>query len=135
MKWAFVIFVAAVAGMACAAISRSGEPRGICYTNMKIRIYQNDQHEFEITEDALLFSSRFAKVYYAEYHLNRAEQKQLAVAVAKTIANFLGSTNDIRIVHWEQPNPASTNLVDRIKARLEGDWVMDEIVPVGSVSQ
>ena len=132
MKRAFAIFTVATAIVACADIARSGKPRGIRFPDMKIRICQNDRHGFEVTEDATLFYSNFALLNYPEYILNFAEHKQLAVAVAKTIADFLGSTNDIRVVHWEQPEPASTNIADQILARLKGEWVTDEIIPIGT---
>lgn len=131
MKRSFVIFAALAAVVACADICRTGEARGISFPWVKVSLHQNDRHGWEIREDAPLFSAHFATVNYDEYHLNYAEQKQLAVAVAQAIAGYYGSTNDIRIVHWEQPEPASTNLADKIKAMLKGDWVTDEIVPIG----
>ena len=94
-------------------------------------MYLNDRHGFEITEDSALFVAHFATVNYPDSLLNYAEHRQMAVAVARTVADYLGSTNDIRIVHWEQPEPASTNLIDQIAARFKGKWVTDEIVPVG----
>ena len=94
-------------------------------------MYLNDRHGFEITEDAALFVSHFATVNYPDSLLNYAEHRQMAVAVARTVANHLGSTNDIRIVHWEQPQPASTNFGDEIAARIKGKRVTDGIVPIG----
>lgn len=131
MKHSFVIFVALAAVVACADFSRSGEPRGIRFPWVKVSLHQNDRHGWEIREDAPLFGAHFATVNYDEYHLNYAEQKQLAVVVAQAIAGYYGSTNDIRVVHWEQPEPASTNLADKVNAWLKGDWVTDEIVPIG----
>jgi len=129
MKRLIVILAAAVAVVACADFSRGGAPRGIHFPYVKVRLHQNERHGWEIREDAPLFSAHFATVNYDEYHLNYAEQKQLAVAVAQAVAGYYGSTNDIRIVHWEQPEPTSTNMVDRISAWLKGDWVTDEVVP------
>jgi len=132
MKCVLAIFVMAFAIVACADVCRSGKPRGIRFPDMKIRMCQNERHGFEVTEDAALFCAHFATLNYPEYILNFAEHKQLAVAVAKTVASFLGSTNDIRVVHWEQPEPASTNIADQILARLKGEWVTDEIIPIGT---
>lgn len=131
MKRAVAIIAAAAAIVACADFSRSGPARDLRYPGMKIRLCKNDRHGFEITEDAALFRARFAVVDYCEYHLNWEEHKQLAVEVARTVANFLGSTNDIRIVHWEQPRPADTNNIgDVLNAWLKGEFVTDEIVPL-----
>lgn len=130
MKFALAIFAAAFAVMAYSAICENGEPRDIRFPSMKVCLHQNERHGWEIREDAALFSAHFATVNYDEYHLNYAEQKQLAIAVAKAVAGYYGSTNDIRIVHWEQPEPASTNIGDQISAWLKGDWITDEIVPI-----
>ena len=124
------ILAAAVAVAAWADIYRQGEPRGMRFPDMKIRMYLNDRHGFEVTEDAALFCTHFATVNYPDSLLNYAEHRQMAVAVARTVADYLGSTNDIRVVHWEQPQPASTNFGDVVAARLEGKWVTDEIVPL-----
>ena len=131
MKKAIAIFAAVAAVVALADFSRSGAPRGVRYPGMKIRLCQDDKHGFEVTEDAELFVAHFAKMDYPDDLVNWAEYKQLAIACAKTIAHYLGSTNDIRIVHWEQPEPASTNFVDQFVARLKGKWVTDEIIPIG----
>ena len=130
-KLTMAILAAAVAVAAWADIYRHGAPRGVCFPDLKVRMYLNDRHGFEVTEDAALFVSHFATVNYPDSLLNYAEHRQMAVAVARTVADFLGSTNDIRIVHWEQPQPASTNFGDVIAARLKGKWVTDEIVPIG----
>lgn len=130
-KLTMAILAAAVAVAAWADIYRHGAPRSMRFPDMKIRMYLNDRHGFEITEDAEWFVSHFATVNYPDSLLNYAEHRQMAVAVARTVADFLGSTNDIRIVHWEQPQPASTNFGDVVAARLEGKWVTDEIVPIG----
>lgn len=124
------ILAAAVAVAAWADICRQGAPRGIRYPDVKIRLCHDDKHGFEVTEDAALFYARFVKMEYPGSILNYAEHRQMAVAVARTVADYLGSTNDIRIVHWEQPEPASTNLIDQIAAGFKGKWVTDEIVPL-----
>lgn len=130
MKRAIVIFVAVAAVVACADILRLGPPRNQRYPDMKIRLETNDQHGFVIHEDAL-FGAKFAVLDYPEYHMNLAEHRQLAVAVAKTVADYMGSTNDIRIVHWEQPQPANTNNIGEvISAWLKGKYVTDEVVPL-----
>ena len=131
MKRLMAIFATMAALVAGADISRSGEARGIRFPSIKVRLHQNERHGWEIREDAPFFAAHFATVNYDEYHLNYAEQKQLAVAVAQAVAGYYGSTNDIRVVHWEQPEPASTNLADKVNAWLKGDWVTDEIVPIG----
>ena len=129
MKRSFAIFAAVIAFSACADFQRTGSPRGLRYPDMKIRICQNDRHGFEITEDAALFRAKFATMYYPEYHLNWAEYKQLAIVVAQTIAAELGCTNNIRMVHWEQPPVANTNDIgEAVAAMLKGKFVTDEIV-------
>ena len=130
-KLTTAIHAAAVAVAAWADICRHGAPRGMRFPDLKMRMYLNDRHGFEITEDAAFFVNQFATVNYPDSLLNYAEHKQMDVPVARTVADFLGSTNDIRIVHWEQPQPASTNFGDVVAARLEGKWVTDEIVPIG----
>lgn len=129
-KLTMAILAAAVAVAAWADIYRNGAPRGVRFPDLRVRMYLNDRHGFEITEDAALFYARFATVDYPDSLLNYAEHRQMAVAVARTVADFLGSTNDIRIVHWEQPEPASTNIGDVIAAKLKGGYVTDEIVPL-----
>lgn len=129
-KLTMAILAAAVAVAAWADILRHGEPRDMRSPDMKIRMYLNDRHGFEVTEDAALFYACFATVDYPGSILNYAEHRQMAVAVARTVADYLGSTNDIRVVHWEQPQPASTNFSDLVVARLKGKWVTDEIVPL-----
>jgi len=128
-KEAIAILAAVAAVVALADICRSGAPRGLRYPDMKIRICQNDRHGFEITEDAALFRAKFATMDYPEYYLNWAEYKQLAIVVAQTIAAELGCTNNIRIVHWEQPPVANTNDIgEAVAAMLKGKFVTDEIV-------
>lgn len=130
MKRIIVIIAAAVSIVVCADFSRSSPPRKvISFPDMKIRLEANDRHGFVIHEDAF-FGAKFAVMDYPEYHLNWAEYKNLAVEVARTVADYLGSTNDIRICHWEQPKPADTNNIGEvIAAWLKGDYVTDEIVP------
>lgn len=134
-KLTTAILAAAVAVAAWADIYRHGAPRGMRFPDMKIRMYLNDRHGFEVTEDAALFVSHFATVNYPDSLLNYAEHRQMAVAVARTVADYLGSTNDIRIVHWEQPQPASTNFGDLVVARMKGKWVTDEIVPLRKIRE
>ena len=131
-KLTMAILAAAVAVAAWPDIYRQGAPRGVRFPDMKIRMcLDNLQGSVAITEDAEVFYTHFATVNYPDSLLNYAEHRQMAVAVARTVADFIGSTNDIRIVHWEQPQPASTNFGDVIAARLKGKWVTDEVVPVG----
>ena len=132
MKRAVVIIAAVVAIVTCADIARNGPARDIRYPGIKIRICQKDRHRYEVTEDAPLFYARFAVMEYPEYLVNYAEHRQLAVEVARTIAAYFGSTNDIRIVHWQQPKPADTNDISQVlSAMLKGEYVTDEIVPRG----
>lgn len=131
-KLTMAILAAAVAVAAWADIYRQGAPRGMRFPDMKIRMCLDHwQGSVVIMEDAPLFVSHFATVNYPNSLLNYAEHRQMAVAVARTVAGYLGSTNDIRIVHWEQPQPASTNIGDVIAASFKGKWVTDEIVPIG----
>lgn len=131
-KLMMAILAAAVAVAAWADIYRQGAPRDVRFPDMRIRMCLDHwQGSIAITEDAALFCACFATVNYPDSILNYAEHRQMAVAVARTVADYLGSTNDIRIVHWEQPQPASTNFGDVVAARLEGKWVTDEIVPIG----
>ena len=130
-KLTTAILAAAVAVAAWADIYRQGAPRGVRFPDMRIRMcLDNWQGSVAITEDAPLFCTHFATINYPDSLLNYAEYRQMAEAVARTVAGYLGSTNDIRIVHGEQPQPASTNFGDVIAARLKGKWVTDEIVPI-----
>lgn len=130
MKKRIIVILAAVAAVvAYAAFSPYGKPRSLHWPFWKIQLYQNDKEGWEISEYGTLFGPHVATVHYDVNHLNHEEQKQLAVAVAQAIAGYYGSTNDIRVAHWEQPKPASTNLADGLRAWLQGKWITDEIVP------
>jgi len=129
-KMVMLMAAVVVVGIVVADIYRTGPAREINLPDLKLRVCGGEHNRYEITEDAALFCAHFATVYYPEYHINYAEQRLLAVEVAKTVARFLGSTNDIRIVHWEQPTPASTNLIDQIEAKLKGKYITDEIIPL-----
>jgi hypothetical protein len=131
MKRAVAIIAAVAAIVACADISRTSPPRGLRWPDMKIRLCQDDKHGYVVSEDVSLFYATFAQVDYPKDVLNYAEGRQMAVAVARAVANYLGSTNDIRIVHWEQPKPADTNNIgDVLNSWLKGKFVTDEIVPL-----
>lgn len=114
---------------AIADIYRDGPVRDFAIPAIKIKMIQEEKHTWRISEDAPLFAARFADVYYPEYLLNYAEQKELAKAVAKAVADFFGSTNAVRIAHWERPEPASTNVIDVLISNLNAELVTDEIVP------
>ena len=131
MKKSMTVILAAVAVIVTYAdIARNDPPRDIRSPGMKIRICKNENHGFEITEDAALFYAKFAQLDYPGDLLNYAEHKQLAVEIARTVADYFGSTNDIRVVHWEQPKPANTNDIgEAIAAWLKGKYITDEIVP------
>ena len=130
MKKLFALAIAVAAMVAAADIYRNGTVRGVRFPDMKLRLHENDRHGWEVSEDAPLFCAHFATVNYAEYHFNYAEQKELAIEVARAIASYLGSTNSIRVVHWEQQKPASTNVIDQIMAKLSGKYVTDEVIPL-----
>lgn len=132
LKQTIVILAAVAAIVTCADIYRNGPPRDIRSPGMKIRITENDRHGYDIEEDVPIFYTKFASLHYPEYLLNYAEHKQLAVEVARTVAYYFGSTNDMRIAHWERPHVANTNdLGEVVAAWLKSEWVTDEIVPVG----
>ncbi len=131
MKKSIAIFAALAAFAACADIHRNGPPRDIRSPGMKIRITENDRHGYDIEEDAPIFYTKFASLNYPEYLLNYAEHKQLAVEVARTVADYFGSTNVMRIAHWEQPHVANTNdFAEALSAMLKGKFVTGEIVPL-----
>lgn len=103
------------------------------WDGLKIRISPSEEHtgEWNINQDESFFAARFATVHYPEYHLSKAQGKELAKQIARTIVRFFSCTNaQIRIAHVETSKPASTNLVDEIKAALGMKVVTDEIVPV-----
>ena len=103
------------------------------WDGLKIRITPSEDHtgEWDINQDESFFAARFATVHYPEYHLSKAQGRELAKEIARTIVRFYSCTNaQIRITHVETPKPASTNLVDEIKAALGTKVVTDEIVPV-----
>lgn len=123
------VVVALIMVSAVADIYRDGPIRDVALPGIKIVMIQDEKHTWRISEDAPLFSARFADVYWPEYHLNYAEQKELAKAVAKAVAAFLGSTNAVRVAHWERPEPASTNAIDVFMSKLNAKLVTDEIIP------
>ena len=103
------------------------------WDGLKIRISPSEEHtgEWNINQDESFFAARFATVHYPEYHLSKAQCRELAKEIARTIVRFYSCTNaQIRIAHVETPKSASTNLVDEIKAALGTKVVTDEIVPV-----
>ena len=116
--------------MACADVARNGPSRDVRSPEMRIMLCRTDQNAFDVAEGPSLSATRFARLNYPEYVLNYAEHRQLAVAVARSVASWFGSTNDIRLVHWEQPEPASSNFIDRLIAGLKGKWVTDEVIPL-----
>lgn len=103
------------------------------WDGLKIRITPSEEHtcEWNINQDESFFAARFATVHYPEYNLSYAQCRELAKEIARTIVRFYSCTNaQIRIAHVETPKPASTNLIDEIKAALATKVVTDEIVPV-----
>ena len=130
MKKLLLMACAGVAICSMSAIYQKGPPRGCKWPNLKIVLRQSEGNEWRIQEDAALFVARFATVHHAADMMNEAETRELGKAVAVVVANYLGSTNDVRIVHFEKPEPASTNLVDRLQAFLNGEDVTDEVIPL-----
>lgn len=129
MIWA--VATALIVACAVADIYRSGEPRGVKFEDLKIRVIANgDTHRYRITEDSPLFAYELAEVAYPESMLNWKETEELAVAVARAIAIHLGSTNDLRLVRWVQPEPASTNIADVILAKLKGRYETERVIPL-----
>ena len=128
------ITVAALCTVLFADIYRSApyEPPAR-WDGLKIRITPSEEHtcEWNINQDESFFAARFATVHYPEDHLSYAQCRELAKEIARTIVRFYSCTNaQIRIAHVETPKPASTNLIDEIKAALATKVVTDEIVPV-----
>lgn len=126
------LFIACVIGatIALGAVYREGPPRDIKRPDLKIVLRQGDHKEWRIQEDAALFVTRLATVNQVYDMLNEAETRELAKTVAVAIANHFGSTNAVRIVHFERPEPASTNLIDNLQALFNGVDVTDEVVPL-----
>ena len=114
---------------ALAAVYQHGEVRGMEYRDMKV-VLRQDGDNWKICEDAALFSCTFATVIHPHDMMNVAEARELAKAVAVAVAKHLGSTNDVRIVRYETPPPASTNVADRLEAWLKGKDVTIEVVPL-----
>ena len=124
---------AALTATAVAAVYQEGEVRNMKFPDMKIvlRLVEDDGETYwRINEDAPIFALRFAKVYASPDMFNKAEGKELAKAVAVAIANHIGSTNSVRVVHKEVPPPAGSNILERVEAWLKGKDVVDEIVPL-----
>ena len=127
-----LLFMASIVGaiVATGSVFQGGPPRGQKWPDIKIVLRQGEHKEWRIQEDSALFVARFATVNQIYDMLNEAETRELAKTVAVAIANHLGSTNDVRIVHFETPVPASTNLVDRFQSLLNGADVTDEVIPL-----
>ena len=132
-----MMIFAAVAAAICTAvvadINRSAPYEPALWDGLKIRITPSEEHtcEWNINQDESFFAARFATVHYPEDHLSYAQCRELAKEIARTIVRFYSCTNaQIRIAHVETPKPASTNLIDEIKAALATKVVTDEIVPV-----
>lgn len=127
-----LLLMASIVGaiVATGAVFQSGPPRGQKWPDIKIVLRQGEHKEWRIQEDAALFVARFATVNQIYDMLNEAETRELAKTVAVAIANHLGSTNAVRIVHFETPVPASTNLIDRFQSLLNGADVTDEVIPL-----
>lgn len=115
--------------IAMSAVYLDGQVRDEKYPDIKIVLRQKN-NDWLVQEDAALFVARFATVHLIEDWFNKAETRELAKSVAVAVAKHLGSTNDVRIVHFEMPTPASTNIIDIIESRLKGKDVVDEVVPL-----
>ena len=115
--------------IAISAVYQEGFVRDEKCPGIKIVLRQKN-NDWLVQEDAALFVARFATVHLVEDWFNKAETRELAKSVAVAVAKHLGSTNDVRIVHFEMPTPASTNIIDIIESRLRGKDVVDEVVPL-----
>ena len=103
------------------------------WDGLKIRITPSSEHNgaWNIDQDESIFAARFATVHWPEYHMSKEQVKEIAKEIARMIVRLYSCTNaQIRVVHVESPEPASTNLVDVIKAALGTKVVTDEIIPV-----
>lgn len=128
MKKLTLIVMIASGIVATADFSRSGAPRGPIFPGMKLKVVKVDS-EWNVCEDRPLFSSIFVELPYPDSVLNYAEHRNLAIAVARTIAAELGSTNGIRVARRYMPTPASTNMADMVRAMLETEDITEEVVP------
>ena len=129
----FAVVAVAICTAVVADICRSAPYEPALWDGLKIRITPSEEHtcEWNIDQDESFFAARFATVHYPEDHLSYAQCRELAKEIARTIVRFYSCTNaQIRIAHVETPKPASTNLIDEIKAALATKVVTDEIVPV-----
>ena len=123
------LLVVIVSGIVASAdICRSGAPRDIQFPGMKLKVVKVDSR-WRVCEDVPIFSSIFAELPYPDSVLNYTEHRNLAIAVARTIAAELGSTNGIRVARREVPTPASTNIADLVRAMLDTKDVTEEVVP------
>ena len=123
------VVVALIMVSAVADIYRDGPIRDVALPGIKIVMFPGENHRWRIAEDSPLFAASFADVYFADSLLNYAEQKEMAKGVARSVAKFFGSTNTIRVAHWERPEPASTNAIDVFMSKLNAKLVTDEIIP------
>lgn len=126
-----LIILVSIAAILCAVadICRTGEPRCLSNSGIRIKAVKVDS-SWKVCEDVPLFSRLFAELPYPDSLLNYAEHRNLAIAVARTIAAELGSTNDIRIAHRVCPSPVATNLADAVRIWLNTEDVTDEVVPL-----
>ena len=124
-----IILACGVASAALAAVYQGGASRNMEWPDLKI-VLCHDGDDWKVVEDSPLFAARFASIHPCEDMLNRAETRELAKSVAVAIARHLGSTNSVRVVHFEAPTPATTNIMDVLVAHLNGKYVTDEIVPL-----
>lgn len=118
--------------VASADIYREAEYQPPQWEECKLVIERGATNDcWEITEDAPLFRAHYATLRYCEYHMSRAQHKELAREVARTIARFTNAkTTRIRFAHMEYPKPASSNIVDVAISLLGGKLVTDEEVKV-----
>ena len=121
---------AAVALTALSAVYQAGPARGIKHPDLQIvmRLDEKTGGDWNIREDVALFSMTFATVHHPHDMLNDAEARELAKSVAVTIARHLGSTNAVRVAHYEYPKQAGSNLVERLNAWITAKDVTDEVI-------
>ena len=125
-----IVACVAVAITAMAAVYMGGPVRSTRWPDLKIvmRLDEKTGGGWNIREDVALFSMTFATVHHPHDMLNDAEARELAKAVAVTIARHLGSTNAVRVAHYEYPKPAGSNLVECLNAWINAKDVTDEVI-------
>lgn len=129
MKKLTMLFALAVTLLVAADFQRTGKPRDLSFQGMKLKVVRVDS-TWRICEDVPLFSSVLAELPYPDSLLNYAEHRNLAIAVARTIATEFGSTNDLRVARRVAPARAATNLADVVDIWLNTKDITEDVVPL-----